>query len=240
MQNGAEGTQDGLYVPGGLISLHSMQQTALVSPNQKKVKLFTNIFRRISLLDLCFLSTLLEKETTTTFQPVSTERTPKMKMLPIEQVRINLANLLIEQVREQYPDADAASYTDLAGMFLSALAIYKDELVKLRDNLPGDHERLAELKIGIRKAVDCLEALYADYADYMQGWHYGATPKNMVQHYANVLNRVILELTESVIAIEALYPEDKWLFDSERAGYFRVRQQWAEQDRLEALSKTKQ
>jgi hypothetical protein len=163
-----------------------------------------------------------------------------MKMLPIEQVRINLANLLIEQVQEQYPDADAASYTDLAGMFLSVLAIYKDELVQLRDNLPGDHERLAELKDGIRKAADCLEALFADHADSIQGWHYGATPKNMVQHYTNVLNRVILELTESVIAIEALYPEDKWLFDSERAGYFSVRQQWAEQDRMEALSKTKQ
>ena len=73
----------------------------------------------------------LEKETTTHIPTVSTERTPKMKMLPIEQVRINLANLLIEQVREQYPDADTASYTDLAGMFLSALAVYKDELVKL-------------------------------------------------------------------------------------------------------------
>ena len=163
-----------------------------------------------------------------------------MKMLPIEQVRINLANLLIEQVREHYPDADVRANTDLAGTFLNALDIYKDELVRLRDNLPGDHERLAEVKIGIRKAADCLEALYADQADSIQGWHFGASPKNMVQHYANVLNRVILELTESVLAIEALYPEDKWLFDTERAGYASVRQQWAEQDRLEALSKTKQ
>jgi hypothetical protein len=57
-----------------------------------------------------------------------------MKMLPIEQVSINLANLLIEQVREHYPDADVKADTDLAGMFLSVLAIYKDELVQLRDN----------------------------------------------------------------------------------------------------------
>jgi hypothetical protein len=146
-----------------------------------------------------------------------------MKPLPSADIKVNMLDLLIEQVGELYSDEDKKNDLNLIGTLLASLQVYKDDMIRRKKHRTGNLDDLTHIKKGIRHASKYLHALMDEKAEHLSGWHYGAQPVNMVQHYANVCNEVILELTYSVVDIEGDYPEMADWFKQERDAY------WAKQ-----------
>lgn len=83
----------------------------------------------------------------------------------------------------------------------------------------GTLQDLAELKRGIRLAELLLHEIQQDEPVRMKGWRYGAKPRNIVQSVYERLMQIIMQMTSSVIEIEAEFPDMAEVFDAERAAY---------------------
>ena len=129
-------------------------------------------------------------------------------------LKIELIRLTTRQIHENYtgtePDAEQAD------TLLGVLHIYEHALVREQLKLPTSFENIRWIKEAIRNAGCLLVDLGQDEPDLMRGWVHGAPPINLAYAVANLLSRIILELSGIVWTFEQNYPEMKAEFDAER------------------------
>jgi len=147
------------------------------------------------------------------------------------QIRVNLIDLVAEYVQATClpgPEDDAEN------PLLQLLAIYREDTIRRMQGQPGNLDYMrSKLKIGVRLAGTLMAQIQESDSDLLVGWHYGAQPQNMMQRLYNLLFETSLELTSSIMAVEALYPALKAEFDLERAAYQRIHLQWQAEDEAE-------
>ena len=92
---------------------------------------------------------------------------------------------------------------------------------------------MGNLKDGVRLADEILQSMQDESSDLLEGWFYGCEPQNMAQRFFNLIKETGLELSWSIMAVEAQYPALKTEFDLERAAYQRIHLQWQAEDEVE-------
>lgn len=115
-----------------------------------------------------------------------------MKPLPIEQVRINLTDLLIEQVLEQ---SESLFETRL---LVAVLKIYRADLVRIRDKRPVDGKHMSKLQSAARLADYCIDEMRISHPVDAEDWNPDRPPRNNVQHVLNVLHNIFADLAASI------------------------------------------
>lgn len=129
-------------------------------------------------------------------------------------LKIELIRLTTRQIHENYTgQEDDAEQTDT---LLGVLHIYELALVTEQQKLPTSFENIKWIKQSIRDAGCLLVDLGQGEPDLMRGWYHGAEPINLAYAIANLLSRIILELSGIVWGFEQHYPEMKEAFDAER------------------------
>lgn len=140
--------------------------------------------------------------------------TTPSKNLDVLDTKIQLVRLTVRQIHENYTgQEDDAEQTDT---LLGVLHIYEHALVREQLKLPTSFENIRCIKEAIRNAGCLLVDLGRDEPDQMCGWYHGAEPINLAFAVANLLSRIILELSEIVWGFEQQYPEMQAEFDAER------------------------
>ena len=137
-------------------------------------------------------------------------------MISREQIELNVHNLYIEQVREQFP---AGSY--YSNRYLLILQIREWQLKRRLRKIPLLLDQLGTLKHGIREAERFLHEIA------------NGEPKWVAEEIADILCAIILELTKEVVHTEERYPELKPEFDRERAQYRKMLAEAEEAERLD-------
>lgn len=128
------------------------------------------------------------------------------------ELKLQLVQATVRQIHENYTGAeDEAEQID---RLLGVLSIYELSLMRQKLSMPTTEKQIQWVKQSIRDAGCLLVDLGQDEA--MQGWYHGATPKNVSFAVANLLSRIILELSAEVNGFESNYPERKQEFDAGR------------------------
>ena len=115
-----------------------------------------------------------------------------MKPLPIEQIRLNLVDLLIEQVLEQ---SESPFETRL---LVAVLKVYRADLVRIRDKRPVDRNHMMELQAAARLADYYIDEMRISHPADVDGWNPDRPPRNNVQHALNVLHNIFADLAASI------------------------------------------
>jgi hypothetical protein len=139
------------------------------------------------------------------------------------QIRLNLLGLFAAHVRELSEEEDDREEADL---LLQVTETYADELEgQMKDyRSRGTIEYLSRLKDAVRAANTLVNWICQNRADDIAGWSYGCRPTNTVQRIHNLLWEACLELTKTILKIEALYPEFSHYFKIEREIYWEYNQ----------------
>ena len=149
-------------------------------------------------------------------------------------IRLNLIDLMSEYVRGMYPDP--SQHDEGQDRLLKLLSIYRADTQRRIEGRRGDRDYLWDhLKVGVRLAGALMAEVQEHESPYLVGWYHGCTPANTVQLFYNLLSETALELAVSILEVESQYPEEKAMFDRERADYARIHLEWQRQDEAEAL-----
>jgi hypothetical protein len=92
------------------------------------------------------------------------------------------------------------------------LTTMESALVRDKDCLETNYEDIVAMKTAIRDAGDLLQELLEGEADLMQNWFHGAPPKNQAFALANLLSRIILELSLKTLLFQNKYPQLATMF----------------------------
>ncbi|WP_348266419.1 hypothetical protein [Edaphobacter sp. DSM 109919] len=140
--------------------------------------------------------------------------TTPYKTLDVLDTKIQLVRLTTRQIHENYTgQEDDAEQTDT---LLGVLHQYEHALLREQLKLSTSFENIRWIKEAIRNAGCLLVDLGQDEPDLMRDWVHGAPPINLAYAVANLLSRIILELSGIVWVFEQNYPEMKEEFDAER------------------------
>jgi hypothetical protein len=140
--------------------------------------------------------------------------TAPCKPLDALDTKIQLVRLTTRRIHENYTGTEPdAEQTD---KLLGVLHIYEHALVRQQQKLSTSFENIKWIKQAIRDAGCLLVDLAQDEPDLMRDWVHGAPPINLAYAVANLLSRIILELSGIVWAFEQHSPELKDEFDAER------------------------
>ena len=120
-----------------------------------------------------------------------------MKTLPVEQIRINLVDLLLERVEEESEHITGQELLE-AFILRYVLQIYRTDLVRLRDRLPIDKQHFERLKAAAIGADELVCELRVKHPDDLKGWHRGNTPRNNVQHVMNIMQNIFWDFWRSI------------------------------------------
>jgi hypothetical protein len=115
--------------------------------------------------------------------------------------------------------------TDEADQMLDVLEAYEYALLRQKLQMVTTMDDLADIKKAIRDAGCLLVDLGCEEQEQMAGWYHGAPPKNMAYAVANLLSRIIMELSGAVYAFESAYPQYKGFFDAERKHHAKLLQE---------------
>jgi hypothetical protein len=130
------------------------------------------------------------------------------------QIRLNLIDLVVEYVKDLYPEP---SPDEGQKEFLQLLGIYRTDTVRKMNRQAGDLDYLFDnLKVGVRLAASLIEQVLTNERESLKGWYWGAKPKNMVQHIYSLLCSTAYELSLSIQEIESHYPDLACAFALER------------------------
>jgi hypothetical protein len=128
-------------------------------------------------------------------------------MIPVSQIQLNVVRAFTKHVQEQYPDPTYESKK-----LLLVLQIYEWHLVRFSKKKACIFDELSTLKHGVRQA----ELFIVEIAENPS--------ESGTQLWAELLQAIVMDLTEEIAANEALYPEMKPAFDRERARYRQMKQ----------------
>jgi hypothetical protein len=103
--------------------------------------------------------------------------------------------------------------------FIMVLKIFKWQLIRRDRHIVVTLDELGTLKHGVRTAELVLENLHETEAESLEDWHFGCSPQNPAQNFANSVWTIILSFTAEISQIEAHHPHLKAEFDRERAAY---------------------
>jgi len=117
-----------------------------------------------------------------------------------------------------------ATGADEADTMLDVLEQYEYMLLRQKLLMVTTFDDLADIKQAIRDAGCLLVDLGRDEQELMAGWYHGASPKNLAYAVANLLSRIILELSGAVNEFESAYPALKPAFDAERRHHAKLLQ----------------
>ena len=155
-----------------------------------------------------------------------------MKPLTRYEIRLNLIDLVSEQVRGAYSEPSPPDEGQDA--LLKLLNIYRADTVRKMHGERGDRDYLwGSLRVGVRLAGSLMQGIQEHEYESLAGWYLGKQPANKVQLLYNLVSETALELSVSIMEVESRYPEDKWMFDRERADYARIHAQWQKEDEHE-------
>lgn len=141
------------------------------------------------------------------------------------QIRLNLIDLVADFVRGNYSEPNPPD--EGQDSLFRLLAIYRVDTVRRMQGQPGDLDYLfGTLKVGVRLADEILQTLQDEHSDSLEGWFYGCQPQNPIQGLYNLLKETGLELSWSIMAVEAQYPGLEAGFDAEREDYARTNIPW--------------
>jgi hypothetical protein len=137
--------------------------------------------------------------------------------LKIDAVK-SITKRILEDSREtDAPDAEIDQMLDVLEQYEYFLLRQKLQMITTMDDL-------SDIKKAIRDAGCLLVDLGCEEQELMVGWYHGAEPKNMAYAVANLLSRIILELTAGVCSFEEAFPQYKAFFDAERNHYAKLLQ----------------
>ncbi len=117
--------------------------------------------------------------------------------------------ILLKGMIVNLDDADADSD---AHRLHTVLTTMERALVRDKDRIAAVYEDILEMKQAIQDAGDLLHHLIEDEAEQIQGWFHGAPPINQAFALANLLSRIILELSDITLLFQEEYPDLAHLF----------------------------
>jgi hypothetical protein len=150
-----------------------------------------------------------------------------MQALKRTDVAIQLVDAYIKQIEDEY-----RGHEDEAGSLVLVLKIYKMSLRQKHKREVISPDMLATYKHGVRQAELLLNNLTENEPELMVGWYIGIEAQNAAQRLANILWELVLELTQQIMATEAMFPELKPAFDRERRQYRKMLEEAREAEAL--------
>jgi hypothetical protein len=138
-------------------------------------------------------------------------------------LKIQIIQATVRQILESHTGAEPEA--EQIDSLLDVLNTYELALMRQKLKLPTTAKQIQWIKQSIRDAGCLLVDLGQDEPEQMAGWYHGAIPKNTAYALANLLSRIILELSGIVWAGEQQFPELKEQFDAERKHHAKLIQE---------------
>jgi hypothetical protein len=146
-------------------------------------------------------------------------------------IRRNLWCAFRDSLRELVSTEEADEHYPL--LFGSMETYITDLTHQVNGTTSATLDYLADVKIGLRDAIELMEIMQERYPRELAGWLPGKPATSTGIEIYEALHQIVYDLSMTVWCIEAEFPEHKLFFEQERACYDRVRRIWAEQDARE-------
>lgn len=133
------------------------------------------------------------------------------------EIKIRLLRGVSESVQEFYR---GSVVTEGSELIVELIRLFTTDLQRRVDQKTATIDYLARnLKRGVRLAGQLVQKVSESEAESLSGWFYGCPPANTVQRFQNLFWEAAVEMTRSILEIEAEWPELKPYFDWERQNY---------------------
>jgi hypothetical protein len=129
-------------------------------------------------------------------------------------LKIQVVRLITDQIHDNYTGTEP--YAQDVDTLLGVLGNYHCVLVQWSLGVPITLTNLTWIKESVRDAGCLLVDMGHDEPELMAGWYHGIAPTNQALALANLLSRIILELSGCVYDVESQFPSMKAEFDAER------------------------